>query len=368
MKSNSIQQRSDGWFRDTVVALSFVTAVCIASSGFSQSNKRNVIKLPGASVHGFQVTQISAKLGGFVKSIGTADNLEIDVGSSVKKGTVLAELDIPEMQNELAEKLALVTQSKSAVTQADAAIIEAEATVTQRQAALEQVKAGIAAKKAMLNLNEATLNRLTRLADGGTIGKDNLDEAEFNVAVAQAALVSVDADIRAAQANIEAAKASVNRAQADKVSAQAKVKVAEAHLERLKVMMNYTVIKAPYDGIITRREIDLGSYVLPAEKNSAAMPMFELTQVSKVRVMVAVPNNSVAKIRVGQTVEFSSIGGLEGRIFKGTVTRTAGALDPKSRTMQIECHIDNPAIDSATKEEVELKPGLFGTLSVTLGE
>ena len=128
--------------------------------------------------------------------------------------------------------------------------------------------------------------------------------------------------------------------------------------------MNYTVIKAPYDGVITKRMVDLGSYVLPAENNSAAMPVFELTQISKVRIVVAVPNNKVGRIEAGQAVVFDSIGGLQGQAFHGTVTRTAGALSPKTRTMRIEVHFDNPAVDAISGKKVELKPGLYGTLTV----
>lgn len=349
--------------------LTFLAAVGAAQTGFSRAtargdDARSAIRLPGASVHGYQVTLISAKLGGFVESIGEANKMEVDVGSRVKKGTVLAKLDIPEMENELAEKEAIVAQVESAVLQAESAVIEAKAEVTQRQAALEQVRAGIAEKRALLKLRETTLKRLTRLADGGTIGEDHLDEAKFEVEAAKAALQSVDADIRAAEAGIKAAEASVARANADKASAEAKVRVAEAQVDRLNVLMQYTVIEAPYDGIITKRMVDIGAYVQPAENNSAAMPLFELTQIDRVRIRVAVPNSSVARVQPGQTVEFGSIGGLEGRSFRGTITRSAGALDPQTRTMQIECHLANPAMDSASGEQVELKPGLYGTLSV----
>ena len=360
------------WFRDTVIGLSFVVVGLVTEQAFSQATTvtvegreyREVVDLQGASVHGFQVTQISAKLGGFVKSIGKVDDLDVDVGSRVRKGDVLAKLDIPEMQNDLAEKIALVEQTKSAVSQADAVIAEAEAAVAQANAALRQVKAGIAEKEAKLKLSKTRLKRLSGLAASGTIGQDNIDEAQFEVEAATASLQSVEADVTAAEANIEAAEASVVRAKADKATALSKVKVAESNVARLKVMVDYTVIRAPYDGVITKRMVDLGSFVQPSENNSAAMPLFELTQVSKVRIMVAVPNNKVSKIEVGQAIEFHSIGGLEGSRFVGKVTRTAGALDLKTRTMQIEVHLDNPATDSVSEKKLDLKPGLFGTLTV----
>ncbi len=361
------------WFRDTLVALTFVTVMfsVVAQQAVSQDmvtvegrTYRETIDLQGASVHGFQVTQISAKLGGYVKSIGSTNKLEVDVGSRVKAGDVLAVLDIPEMKNDLEEKMALVEQTRSVVAQSEAVIAEAAAAVIQSRASLEQVKAGIAEKQAKLKLSEARFARLSGLAASGTIGKDNVDEAQFEVDAAKASLQSVQADIKAAEANIKAAEASVARANADKISALSKVKVAESNVARLKVMLNYTVIKAPYDGVITKRMVDLGTFVQPSENNSAAMPMFELTQISKVRIMVAVPNNRVSKIAVGQAIEFHSIGGLDGSTFEGKVTRVAGVLDLKTRTMPIEVHLENPAPDRLNGNRIELKPGLYGTLTV----
>ena len=166
------------------------------------------------------------------------------------------------------------------------------------------------------------------------------------------------------QPHIQAAEAKVAKSRADKVSAQANVTVAESAVERLKTLMNYTVIRAPYDGVITKRMVDLGSYVQPAENNSAAMPVFQLTQTSKIRVMVAVSNNNVGRVETGQAVIFDSIGGLQGQAFSGTVTRIAGTLDPMTRTMQIEVQLKNPARETISGKTVELKPGLYGTLTV----
>ena len=370
---NSIHSSSvTGRVRDAVLASAFVAATALAHQAFGQietvtvegREHREIIDLQGASVHGFQDTEIRAKLGGYVKSIGIVDKLEVDVGSRVKKGDVLATLDIPEMQNELAEKTAMVAQKESAVIQAEAAIAEADSVVLQSRAALDQVNSRTAEKEAMLKLNETKLRRLSKLAAAGTIGQDNLDEARFDVDVAKASLASVKADVQAAIANIQAAEASVRKVKADRKSAEATVKVAKSTVDRLKTMIDYTVMRAPYDGVVTKRMVDLGSYVQPAENNSAAMPVFVLTQISKVRIMVAVPNNNVARVHPGQSVVFDSIGGLEGQEFAGKVTRTAGTLDPKTRTMQIEVHLENPAVDRVSGKKVELKPGLYGTLTV----
>lgn len=347
-----------------LIGLPTITASAQDTLKVTGKEYRETVQLQGASVHGNQQTDISAKLGGFVKSIGKVDDIEIDVGSYVKKGTILVELDIPEMLDDVAEKKALVVQANSAIAQAEAAGVEASAVVAQKQAALKQVEAQTAQKQAVFRFSEAKLNRLNVLAGRGSISKDKLDEARYDVDAAKAACDSTEADIQAAQADIKAAMAAIERTKADKVSAQAKADVAKAAANRLTTMMDYTTIKAPYDGIITSRMIDLGTYVQPAEKNSGATPLFQLTQIDRVRIVAGVPNNQITKVAKGQTAVFGSIGGLTGREFQGTITRTAGTLDPKTRTMQIEVHLKNPAVDIVSNKKFELKPGLFGTLTV----
>jgi len=351
--------------------LAFLSCALMVASASAQDTVkvrgieyRDAIELRGATVRGYQVTQISAKLGGYVKQIGKVGELDIDVGSRVKSGQVLAVLDIPEMKDELAQRLAAVEQARSLEVQARAHVAEANAKVSQKKAALLQVQAGIAKKKATLKLTEARLKRVSMLAKRGSISQDNLDEARFEVDAARASLSTIEADIEAAQADITAAEATVERAKADIVSARAEQKAAAADVDRTKTMMEYTVIKAPYNGLITKRMVDLGTFVQPAQNNSAAMPMFEITQVDRIRLVVAVPNNKVGGIAIGQKVRFDSIGGLEGRRFEGTITRTAGALDRKTRTLNVEADMANPAKDVVSGKPVELKPGLYGTMTV----
>jgi len=108
------------WLQEVVLATAFVAITATAHQALGQvatitvkgREYQETVDLPGASVHGFQVTEIRAKFGGYVKSIGKVNDLEIDVGSRVKQGDVLAVLDIPEMQNKLAEKTAVIMQAK----------------------------------------------------------------------------------------------------------------------------------------------------------------------------------------------------------------------------------------------------------------
>ena len=154
---------------------------------------------------------------------------------------------------------------------------------------------------------------------------------------------------------------------ADIARAEAAVKVADAAVQYTRTLAAYRTISAPYDGTITKRMIDHGAFVPPAEGNSAAMPLFEITRTDRVRVRVNVPSGMVSRIAVGQPAAFHSIGGMPGRRFEGTITRSAGVLD-RDRSMPIEVHFTNPVTEVVTGDKVFLSPGLFGTLEVTARE
>lgn len=324
----------------------------------------DTIDLPGASVRGYESTEIFAKLGGYIAKLAEVDGQDIDLGTRVETGAVLAVLDVPEMQDELSEKMAAVNQAQSEVAQAEAAIAESIAQKLQREAELDQVEAQRKEKQAMLQLNEKKYQRVSTLASSGTIGEEALDEIRFAVSAAEAALTSIDADVAAAEKQVGAAAAKIKKTEADKAAAAAHVEFANASLARVKTLMNYSTIRAPFAGVVTQRNVDTGTFVLPAERNSAAMPLFEITRTDRVRVVVGVPNNKVAYVEPGMEARLREVGGLPGRSFFGTVTRSAGALDEKSRTMRIEVEFQNPVRDERTGEEISLKPGLFGTLTI----
>jgi RND family efflux transporter MFP subunit len=325
------------------------------------------IELPGASVHGFEKTQLMAKVGGYVKEIKSISGEEIDIGTLVVKGDALAILDVPEMQDQLAEKDALVRQAESMVAQADAIIKQREAGITLRKAEVKQAKANLAEKEALLKFSLAKKKRIGGLVKQGTIGAENLDEVQFSVDAANAAILAGNADVETADAEVAASKADLEKAKADKVSAEEHVKVAEANVAELNTLIGYATIEAPFDGIVTKRFVDHGAFVRPAS-NSGAMPLFEITRIDMVRVTVAVPNVETARIRSGQKTIVHSIGGAPGVRIGGDVTRMSQALDPTSRMMHIEVHFKNPLKQPGSDRTVFLQPGMFGSVTVIVKE
>ena len=382
------------------------------------------VELPGATVQGIESTNLMAKVGGYVKhirrianglydgktvqitetndlekgmkdirililqknngriarnTISVADKAEldrqnteaselyqrfptseIDIGSMVQAGTVLAILDIPEMQNDLAEKQALVEQAKSFVQQATQAVIKAKAELKQRRAEVEQYRSELKEKDALLSFQNRKYDRISKLFQRGNIDEDNLEEARLQKDAAQAVKESSEAALKTAESKISVADANILQAKAEENISKAKVKVARESLKKLQTMTEYASIKAPFTGIVTNRSVDHGALVKPGTSNSGAKALFEITRIDKVRVVVDVPNSKAAHIQQGLTVVVKNISGLPGKKVTGTVTRTSSILNHKSRMMRIYIDFENPT----PKGNITLTPGMFATVSI----
>ncbi|MCH9656504.1 MAG: efflux RND transporter periplasmic adaptor subunit [Planctomycetes bacterium] len=331
--------------------------------GIAYSEK---IDLPGSSVHGMETSQLFSRVGGYVQEVKSIGKKEIDIGSLVKKGMPLAVIAIPELRDELSEKLAKVEQAKSAEGQAIAAITQSKALTRQRMSEVTQAKSHKSEKQALLDLQKTKYQRIQALVKTGSIGTENRDEAEYAVKAAQSALESVAADEKAAEANVAAAQAGEIKAVADKASATANLAVAKAVAKRAATMVEFATIRAPYDGIITKRHVDHGAFVRPATSNSGAMPLFEVSRIDKVRVVASVPNTHASRVREGQKIVFFNIGGLPGVAIEGTISRSSSTLDKKSRMMRVDIEFKNPV--QTSKQKLQLKPGMYGTVSVRVND
>ncbi len=314
-------------------------------------HQETVADLPGASVVGFESTVLVAKQAAYVKAIGREGDREIDIGVSVVAGSVLAELHIPELEEELSEKQALARRALAEVVQSKAAVEIAKAMQTQ-------VEQSLIEKQALRALREVGLTRITRLVKMGAADLDRKDEARFQLTAADAAMKATEAEVVTAGANIR-------KAEADVAQAIAEVEVAAAVVKRLEALNSYRLIKAPFAGVVVARHVDLGAFVRPAGTGAEGSPLFEVARIDQVRVVGFVSPSQFGAVRPGQKARFHSIGGHgEGVAISGTVDRSALVLDPSSRKMRIEMHVDNTKLEGRDP----LSIGQFGTLSVLARE
>jgi membrane fusion protein (multidrug efflux system) len=245
------------------------------------------VGLPG-DVVAFQDVELRARVSGFVDSIG------VDRGSMVKKGAVLAQIVAPELKAQRSEADAKVQSAQSQRVEAEAKLAS----------------------------DEATYQRLKNAAaTPGVIAVNDLDVAAK----------TVDAD----RARVETWK------QNEQASRDAAASFREIE--------SYLRITAPFDGVITERNVHVGSLVGPT-----TLAMLRIQQVSTLRLVVSVPEDAVAGTQIGQTVNFT-VPAYPGRPFTGKVARMAHALDVKTRTMPVEVDINNAS--------GVLAPGMFAQVA-----
>jgi multidrug efflux pump subunit AcrA (membrane-fusion protein) len=341
------------------------------------------IDLPGASVHGFESTLLEAKIGGYVKTLGQFKDAagtteDVDIGTRVEKGDILAVLDTPEMFDELKEKEALVSHAESDVAQYAAAISQAEAQMVSAAASSDEAKTERLEKEALRKFAQAEFDNQQKLYSTQATTRELLVKAQSQLDAATAGLASADARIRTAAAFSQAAEANVRKAEADHQSAIARVKVANATLARINTLLEYANIRAPFAGVVTKRTVDHGTFVRSATSNSAAMPLFEVTRNDKVRLIAKVPMIRAERVKLGQPVIFHSIGGLPGVTVEGRVSRSAKVLDHNSRMLEIQVDLTNPVKHAGwvkrdrkwveqkatVSRDVVLKPGMVGTATI----
>jgi membrane fusion protein (multidrug efflux system) len=239
-----------------------------------ESTSMHSLNLP-AAVRPLEETTLYSRADGFVK------NWKADIGDKVKEGEVLAELETPELDQELAQARAQLAQAEAATKQA----------------------------AANSDFARSTFDRYTKLNAEGLATSQDLDEKKSQVQVNLA--------------NVDVANATVG--------------TQKANLARLYRLKSFASVTAPFAGIVTARLIDRGALVVAG--NSA--PLFKVAATDPVRVFVDVPQDLAPSVKVDQPASIA-VREFPGKPFAGKVSRTSGALDPASRTLTTEIRVPNP--------------------------
>jgi HlyD family secretion protein len=318
-----------------------------------------VVEQPGA-VEAFEETALVPKFPGYVRALGIdpakADrpvyDRHIDIGSRVTAGQLLAELAVPELDEDLKQKEALVRQAEAEVEQSKKALVAAGAGVTAAQAQVAEAKAGTARAEALYDRWKSEAARVGRLVTGGVIDSQSRDETDNQLKAAAAGKAEVTAKVASADADVTKAEADRDKAAADVIAAGARLDVAKAGVGRVAAMREYTRIKAPYAGVITRRAANTGDFVTADAKTG----LFAVARVDPVRVVVNVPEADAGLVSPGQQVRVA-FQATNGPALTGKVARTSWALAPGSRTLRTE--VDLPNLDGT------LRPGMYVSTLLT---
>lgn len=192
--------------------------------------------------------------------------------------------------------------------------------------------------------------------------KDIGDQVKKGELLAQLDTPEVEQQLNEAKANLQLAQATFERWDAlrkrDAVSQQELdekrnvLATTRATVQRLQDQLNYSRIVAPFSGVVTRRNVDIGNLV---DAGGGARLLFTLAKTDPLRVYVYVPQNYAPQVKAGNKAEIS-LRELPGQTFTGTVTRTAGAINTLTRTMQVEIQLGNP--------DGKLLPGAYAQVAI----
>jgi RND family efflux transporter MFP subunit len=221
----------------------------------------------------------------FPKVTAYVDSISVDRGTRVKSGQLMARLVAPEVVAQRAE-----AQSKLQAAEAQRA--EAEAKLASDQGTYDRLKSASATP--------------------GVVAGNDLEIAQ------------------------KAAEADRARLQALRESAEA----AKSALKSITEIEGYLQVRAPFDGIVTERNVHPGSLVGPANNSGAAMPMLRVEKTARLRLIVPVPEKYATGISVGSKVQFS-VPAFPSQTFAGTTARVAHSVDVKTRTMPVELDVNN---------------------------
>lgn len=288
---------------------------------------------PG-SAHSFESADLYAKVSGYLAM------QKVDIGSRVKRGELLAQIDVPELNKEYELKRAALEEASSEVQQMEARIDSAIAERKAAEAYVAQTEADVQRCDAEREFRDKQYRRIQNLFAQRSVEERLVDEKLDQLHAADAASRAAHSAVLTAQQQVAAADARVVAARADLLVSKAKVRVAQAGVDKAAVMVSYTQIISPYDGVITHRNFHRGAFIRAADQGGET-PLLVVDRTDLMRVVVQIPDREVPFCQPGDpaTIRFDA---LPRKPFKGRVARVAESEDIDSRTMRIEVDLPNP--------------------------
>jgi multidrug efflux pump subunit AcrA (membrane-fusion protein) len=288
----------------------------VTAERVTRSPQDSVVVLPG-NISAMSEASIYARAAGYVTK------RYADIGDHVKAGQLMAEIETPELDQQVAQAQAQLAQARQQLSQNRASLIQAEA---QR------------------DLAKVTAQRYDNLVSRGAVARQDADQQEST-------WKSAEAIVSAQQASVSAGEENVHQS--------------EANLERVTALRDYNKVRAPVAGVVTARNIDVGYLISATGAGQGGTPldmpgtqgqatagneMYRIAQTGTLRILVNVPQSAAPGIETGMAADVL-VTEFQGRIFPGKVTRTSNSLDPNSRTLLTQVEIPNT--------DGKLYPGMY---------
>ncbi len=208
----------------------------------------------------------------------------------------------------------------------------------------------------MLRLRESQYDRMKKLFATDSIAEKLVDEKHEARDAAAEVESAAEAAIETTEAQIEASVAKIHTVEADLIEAKAEVRLAEAELSKAKALVGFATIRAPFDGVVTQRNLFVKDFVRAAD-SGVSVPLLRVERTDKVRVVVQIPDRDSPYANVGDpaTVEIDA---LPGERFSGAISRIADSEDQQTRLMRVEIDLSNP--------KGRIHQGMFGRTTILL--
>lgn len=286
-----------------------------------------------AEVEPYYQADLRARVSGIVKTVYK------DIGDRVHLGELLLVIDVPELDREVAQKAAVITQRLQEVEVARSGLTAAEAKSDVAASVIKQRQAELVAAQASRDLRKQRLERYQTLAARSAIGPDVIDEQTREVKASEAAVDASSAAVQRAFADLKDAHSTVAAAQADIQLKQAMVQVAREDYARSAAIAGYTRIVAPFDGVVVRRTVDPGSFVQNATTGSSE-PLISVARADLITVTARVPDVA-APFLSENTRAVITVNELPGVRIEGKVSRFTPAVRGSDRTIRVEVDLFN---------------------------
>jgi RND family efflux transporter MFP subunit len=272
----------------------------------------NSLTLSGA-FHPYQEVDVHSKVAGYIRQIF------VDVGDQVKAGQILAVLEVPEL---------------------NAQVIGAKADLQRTEDAIRHAQSEIERAESEYSAYHAGYTRLKQASDArpGLVAEQELDDS---------------------QAKDLESKAQVSSARSALAESQSQHSMAAASLDRLAALEAYSHITAPFAGVVSKRYADTGALIQAGTASETqSMPLVQLAEWSRLRLVVPVPESAVPYVHLGGTVQVH-VSALD-RDFEGHVARFSDALNDETRTMHTEIDVENL--------DWTLKDGMYAEARIVVGD
>ena len=290
---------------------------------------------------------------------GTIQKLFVDFNSPVKEGDVIAQIDPALLSTKVAQARANVASAMAAVQVAQATTVNAKAAVETAQANAENARANIEKSKVALADARRILDRNKEMARKSLIAQNDLDTAQTAYDGAVAQLKASEAQLEAATGQLKSAGAQQRLAAAQELAAAAQVDQTKAALQAAELDLEHTTIRAPVNGIVVSRSVDVGQTVAASLQ---APVLFLIAQdLTQMQVDTNVSEADIGRVRVGQRVTFA-VDAYQNISFTGEVKQVRNA------PITVQNVVTYDAVVQVANPDLRLKPGMTANVSFLVAE